>query len=75
MPVKLVSLHKRVSVEDKCVTSKHKGKRKSNVRRRESRGTHKYITRQAFKTKKKHFASEIRLNGNAKKELGLSGLI
>ena len=28
MPVKLVSLHKRVSTEDKCVTSKHKGKRR-----------------------------------------------
>jgi hypothetical protein len=47
-------------------------KKKSNVRRCESHGTHKDITRQAFKTKKKHFASEIRLNGSGKKELGLS---
>jgi len=50
-------------------------KRKSNVRRRESHGTQKDITRQAFKTKKEHFASEIRLNGSAKKGQGLSGLI
>jgi hypothetical protein len=50
-------------------------KKKSNVRRRESHGTHKDIMRQAFKTKKKLFASEMRLNGSAKKELGLGGLI
>jgi len=50
-------------------------KKKSNVRRRESHGTHKDIMRQAFKTKKKHFPSEIRLNGSAKKELELSGII
>jgi len=50
-------------------------KKKNNVRRRESHGTHKDITRQAFKTKKKRFASEIRLNGSAKKEMELGGLM
>jgi len=50
-------------------------KKKSNARRRESHGTHKNITKEAFKTKKKHFASEIRLNDSAKKELGLSRLV
>lgn len=50
-------------------------KKKSNVRRRESHGTHKDITRQAFKTKKKHFAAEMGLNSSAKKEMGLSGLM
>jgi hypothetical protein len=49
-------------------------KKKNNVRHRKSHGTHKDITRQAFKTKKKHCASEIRLNGSAKKERGALGL-